>query len=80
MSIMTKEDIQKEAEKVLKELSEALGDIDLAETYYVVDEINVTRKSKKPTLDKRFAKQTKKNAPRMDEDGSFVMEIGRWVE
>lgn len=77
---MTKEDIQKEAEKVLKELSEALGDIDLAETYYVVDEINVTRVSKKPTLDKKFIKQAKKNAPKMDEDGSFVMEIGRWVE
>jgi predicted Asp-tRNA(Asn)/Glu-tRNA(Gln) amidotransferase subunit C len=77
---MTKEDIQKEAEKVLKELSEALGDIDLAETYYVVDEINVTRKSKKPTLDKKFVTQAKKNAPKMDEDGSFVMEIGRWVE
>jgi predicted Asp-tRNA(Asn)/Glu-tRNA(Gln) amidotransferase subunit C len=77
---MTKEDIQKEAEKVLKELSLALGDIDMPETYYVVDEINATRVSKKPTLDKKFIKQAKKNAPKMDEDGSFVMEIGRWVE
>lgn len=77
---MARSDIQEVAEKVLKELSEALGDIDLAETYYVVDEINVTRKSKKPVLDKRFAAQVKKNAPGMDEDGSFVMEIGRWVE
>jgi predicted Asp-tRNA(Asn)/Glu-tRNA(Gln) amidotransferase subunit C len=77
---MAKEDIQKEAEKVLKELSETLGDIDLAETYYVVDEINVTRESKKPTLDEKFIKQAKKNAPKIDEDGSFVMEIGKWVE
>ncbi len=77
---MAKADIQKEAEKVLKELSEVLGDIDLAETYYVVDDINVTRKSGKPTLDKKFAAQAKKNAPRIDEDGNFIMEIGRWVE
>ncbi len=77
---MAKVDIQEEAEKVLNGLSEALGDIDLAETYYVVDEINVTRRSKKPVLDSKFAAQTKKNAPRMDEDGSFVMEIGKWVE
>ena len=76
---MAKEDIQKEAEKVLLELSKALGDIDMPETYYVVDEINVTRKSKKPTLDKKFIAQAKKNAPKMDEDGSFVMEIGKWV-
>jgi predicted Asp-tRNA(Asn)/Glu-tRNA(Gln) amidotransferase subunit C len=77
---MSEEDIQKEAEKVLKELSEVLGDIDMPETYYVVDDINVTRRSKKPTLDKKFIKQAKKNAPKMDEDGSFVMEIGKWVE
>ena len=77
---MAKKDIQKEAEKVLKELSESLGDIDMPETYYVVDEINVTRVSKKPTLDKKFIKQAKKNAPKMDDDGNFVMEVGRWVE
>jgi predicted Asp-tRNA(Asn)/Glu-tRNA(Gln) amidotransferase subunit C len=77
---MSEEDIQKEAEKVLKELSEVLGDIDMPETYYVVDDINVTRRSKKATLDKKFIKQAKKNAPKMDEDGSFVMEIGKWVE
>lgn len=77
---MASVDIEKDAEKVLKELSEALGDIDLAETYYVVDDINVTRKSKKPSIDKKFEKQAKKNAPRVDEDGSFVMEIGKWVE
>ena len=77
---MAKVDIQKEAEKVLKGLSEALGDIDLAETYYVVDDINVTRKSGKPTLNKKFVAQAKKNAPRIDEDGNFIMEIGRWVE
>ncbi|MEE8400928.1 MAG: hypothetical protein V3R86_02085 [Candidatus Hydrothermarchaeaceae archaeon] len=77
---MASMDIEKDAEKVLKELSEALGDIDLAETYYVVDDINVTRKSKKPSIDKKFEKQAKKNAPHLDEDGSFVMEIGKWVE
>lgn len=78
---MTKEkDIQKEAEKVLKELSEALGDIDLEETYYVVEDINVTRRDGEPRVNKEFTKITKKNAPKMDKEGSFITEIGKWVK
>ncbi|MFQ5975692.1 MAG: Asp-tRNA(Asn) amidotransferase subunit GatC [Candidatus Hydrothermarchaeales archaeon] len=78
---MTKEkDIQKEAEKVLKELSEALGDIDLEETYYVVEDINVTRKDGESSISKEFNETTKKHAPRMDKEGSFVTEIGKWVK
>ncbi len=59
------DDIEKEAEEVLKELSKALGEIDLEETYYVVEDINVTRK---------------KNAIKLDRDGNFIMEVGKWVE
>ncbi|MFQ6136478.1 MAG: Asp-tRNA(Asn) amidotransferase subunit GatC [Candidatus Hydrothermarchaeales archaeon] len=72
-------DIKREAEKVLKELSEALGDIDLVETYYVVEDINVTRHDREPGVDEGFKKITRKNAPRLDKEGSFIMEIGKWV-
>jgi predicted Asp-tRNA(Asn)/Glu-tRNA(Gln) amidotransferase subunit C len=74
-------EIEKEAEKVLKELSMALGEIDLQETYYVVEEINVTRGDGEPKEgNAEFREIVKKNAPRMDEDGAFIMEAGRWVE
>ncbi len=78
---MTEEkNIQKEAEKVLMQLSEALGDIDLEETYYVVEDINVTRSDGVPSIDEDFNEITKKNAPRLDKEGSFVTEIGKWVK
>lgn len=74
-------EIEKEAEKVLRELSLVLGEIDLKETYYVVEEINVTRGDREPEDNSpEFRKITRKNAPRMDEDGNFIMEAGRWVE
>lgn len=73
-------EIEKEAEKVLKELSVVLGEIDLLETYYVVEEINVTRDDGEPKDDDEFRRIIKKNAPRMDEEGNFIMEAGRWVE
>ncbi len=74
-------EIEKEAEKVLKELSLALGEIDLKEMYYVVEEINVTRGDGEPRGgNAEFREIVKKNAPRMDEDGAFIMEAGRWVE
>jgi len=73
-------EIQKEAEKVLKELSEALGEINLSETYYVVEEINITRSGGEAKVDERFKEIIKKNAPKLDEEGSFVMEVGKWVE
>ncbi|MEE8167472.1 MAG: hypothetical protein V3T58_01200 [Candidatus Hydrothermarchaeales archaeon] len=78
--MVREEDIKAEGEKVLRELSEALGDIDLAETYYVVEDINVTRESGEARVDRKFEKVAKKNAPKLDEDGNFVMERGQWVE
>lgn len=73
-------EVQKEAEKVLKELSEALGEINLSETYYVVEEINITRSDSEAKVNGKFREIVKKNAPKLDEEGSFVMEVGKWVE
>lgn len=73
-------EVQKEAEKVLKELSEVLGEIDLSETYYVVEDINITRSDGTPEVKEDFKKIIRKNAPKLDEEGSFVMEVGKWVE
>jgi predicted Asp-tRNA(Asn)/Glu-tRNA(Gln) amidotransferase subunit C len=73
-------DVKLEAEKVLSELSAALGEVDLKETYYVVDEINVTDGDGNPKTDKDFVKSLRKNAPHMDEEGNFIMEIGKWVK
>jgi predicted Asp-tRNA(Asn)/Glu-tRNA(Gln) amidotransferase subunit C len=74
------EEIEREAEKVLRELSQVLGEVDLEETYYVVEEINVTRNDENPDLDNEFIEISKKNAPRVDEEGYFITEVGRWVE
>jgi predicted Asp-tRNA(Asn)/Glu-tRNA(Gln) amidotransferase subunit C len=78
--MIEKEEIKKEAEKVLSELSSALGEVDLEETYYVVPEINVTEPDGSPKVEKDFVKSLKKNAPQMDEDGNFIMEMGKWVK
>lgn len=77
---MEKADIKKEGDRILSELSAALGEVDLEETYYVVDEINVTRRDGAPRTDDGFIRMLKKNAPHMDENGNFIMEIGKWVE
>ena len=77
---MEKEDVKKEAEKVLSQLSAALGEVDLEETYYVVNEINVTRVDGTPRSDEAFVKSLRKNAPQMDGEGYFVMEMGKWVK
>lgn len=78
--MIEKVDIKKEAEKVLSELSAALGEVGLEETYYVVDEINVTKKDGSPRMDEGFIKSLRKNAPHMDEEGNFIMEMGKWVK
>lgn len=73
-------DVKKEADKVLKELSRSLGEINLEEMYYVVEDINVTRKDGARSASDDFKKIVKKNAPRIDDDGNFLMEVGKWVE
>lgn len=72
-------DIEKEAEKVLKELSEALGEINLSEMYYVVEEINITRGDGEPDAERGFRGGLSKNV-KLDEEGYYVMEVGKWVE
>jgi|Deesub1362A_J573_1020465.scaffolds.fasta_scaffold01120_12 aspartyl-tRNA(Asn)/glutamyl-tRNA(Gln) amidotransferase subunit C len=74
-----KEEIRREAERVLKELSEALGEISLEETYYVVEEINVTRGDAEPELRPEFREAALKIAPRKDEEGNYIAEVGSWV-
>lgn len=72
-------DIQKEAEKVLEELTRALGDVEMEETYYVVEEINVTRPDANPGLDETTKDIIKKNSHGLDENGNFIMEVGKWT-
>jgi predicted Asp-tRNA(Asn)/Glu-tRNA(Gln) amidotransferase subunit C len=76
---MDESKVRREAERVLKELSEALGEISLEETYYVVEEINVTRKDAEPELNPKFRKAALKIAPRKDEEGYYIAEMGSWV-
>jgi predicted Asp-tRNA(Asn)/Glu-tRNA(Gln) amidotransferase subunit C len=78
--MIDREEIKKEAEKVLEELSKDLGEVDLEETYFVVDEINVTREEGPPQSSAAFIKSLRKNASHMNEEGYFVMEMGKWVK
>tara|TARA_B100000315_G_scaffold254671_1_gene296226 strand:+ start:244 stop:471 length:228 start_codon:yes stop_codon:yes gene_type:complete len=74
-------EIEKQSKKVLKELSLTLGNINLEETYYVVDKINVTRGDGEPTkYNSKFKIIIRKNAPKMDENGSYIMEAGGWID
>lgn len=77
---MAEDEFTEEAEKVLRELSNALGDVDLEETYYVVDEINVTRPEGQAKKDPQLHESLRKNAPHMDDEGYYTMEIGKWVK
>ena len=72
-------DVKKSAEKILKELSSLLADIELGEKYYIIDKKNIYRKDDKPKI-KNFKEELKKNAPKMDEDGYIITEVGTWIE
>ncbi|WP_456475707.1 Asp-tRNA(Asn) amidotransferase subunit GatC [Candidatus Pyrohabitans sp.] len=74
-----KAEIRRQAERVLRELSEALGEISLEETYYVVEDINVTREDDTPELKSDFRDMALKIAPRVDEEGNYIAEVGSWV-
>jgi len=45
-----------------------------------VEDINVTRQDGEPTLDEEFKEIIRKNAPRVDEEGNFIMEVGKWIK
>jgi aspartyl-tRNA(Asn)/glutamyl-tRNA(Gln) amidotransferase subunit C len=68
--------IEKEAEKILEKFSNALQNIpELAETYYITDNVNLTRQDcgedKNPGKILRNAQ--------LDEDGNVIVEKGKWV-
>ncbi len=70
---------KEEAEKVLKELSLTLGEVELEETYYVLKDVNVLRDDGTPENKKEFRKLALKNTSKIDEDGYFIAEVGTWV-
>ncbi len=77
---MTKriEEIEKEAKKVLEELSKMLEEINLEEQFYIIEKENL-REDNKPIKEKDFRKFFLKNAPKT-EDGYIVAEAATWVE
>ncbi len=69
--------IEKEAEKILKSFSDALKDIpDSEETYYVVDNVNLTREDRAEDKDPEKIMQN----TIVDEDGNIIVEKGKWVK
>ena len=68
--------IEKEAEIILEKFSKALQNIpELAETYYIIDNVNLTRQD--CGVDKNPEKILR-NA-QLDEDGNVIVEKGKWV-
>lgn len=68
--------IEKDAEKIVEEFSEKLKDIpDLEETWYITDNLNLTRKdgSCEKNPDKIL-----RNA-RIDKDGNVIVKKADWI-
>ena len=62
-------EIKEDAEKIVKEFSEKLEDIpDLEETWYITDNLNLTRTDA----------AHKKNA-RIDKDGNLIVKKADWI-
>jgi aspartyl-tRNA(Asn)/glutamyl-tRNA(Gln) amidotransferase subunit C len=69
--------IEKEAEKILEEVSRALEEVpELEETYYIVDNLNRTREDEE---EKTEPGKILRNAP-VDDDGNIVVERGEWTQ
>ena len=69
--------IEKEAEKILEEFSKTLENIpELEETYYIVDNVNLTRedipKEKNP---EKILRNTK-----IDDEGNMIVEKSKWTQ
>lgn len=77
-------EIEEKAESVLKELSDALKEAEIdyrGEVYYINELKNVFRKDgKSACMDKEFVALMKKNAPKVDEQGYIIAEVGTWVK
>lgn len=76
---MREEKVEKEAKKLLEELSRALSEIKLEETYYIVEQADVYREDTQPELEKEFREVALKNAPSRDGEGYFIAEVGTWL-
>jgi len=75
---MKEENIEREGEKVLEELSRALGDTRLEETYYLLEDLEIYREDSEPSQDEDFRRRALKNAPSKDREGYFIAEVGTW--
>ncbi len=72
------EEIEREAKKVLEELSKMLEEINLEEEFYIIEKDNL-REDDSPENEKNFKKFFLKNAPKV-EDGYVVAEVATWLE
>lgn len=69
-------EIKEDAEKIVKEFSEKLKDIPkLEETWYITDNLNLTRKDK---AHKKNPKKILRNA-HIDKDGNLIVKKADWI-
>jgi len=69
--------IEKEAEKILEKFSKELQDIpELEETYYIVDNVNLSREDE---AEDKNPEKILRNA-HLDENGNLIAEKGKWVK
>lgn len=69
--------IEKEAEKILEKFSKELQDIpELEETYYIVDNVNLSREDE---AEDKNSEKILRNA-HLDEKGNLIAEKGKWVK
>ena len=74
---MNREEVKEQAERVLRELAEHLGEIELEETYNVI-QVEGLREDTAPEVDPEFVEAALSIAPRRDER-YYVAEAGAWV-
>ncbi len=72
-------EIEAEAGKVLKELAKALGEAEFEETYYLFESANPLREDGKIESNPGRRELILKNAPRRDEEGYIIAEVGAWA-
>lgn len=69
-------EIKEDAEKILKEFSKTLENIpDLDETYYITDNLNLTRNDKNESFN---PSKIKRNA-KLDKDGNLIVKKADWT-
>ncbi|MDO5849176.1 MAG: Asp-tRNA(Asn) amidotransferase subunit GatC [Methanobrevibacter sp.] len=69
-------EIKEDAEKIVEEFSEKLADIpDLEETWYITDNLNLTRKDE---AHEKNPEKILRNA-RIDKDGNLIVKKADWI-